>query len=183
MQHLTNQFLIAMPALNDPNFEKTVTLVCQHDAEGALGIVINRPSDLLIGDVFAQLKLPTTHTSVDRYVLNGGPVHNERGLILHSGDTQYESTITVTDTLRLTTSMDVLEAIASNQGPERFLIALGYASWAPEQLEDELQENVWLSGPATEDVIFNSPMEQRWMMAAASFGIDMRLMSHQAGHA
>lgn len=183
MQSLTNQFLIAMPALNDPNFEKTVTLVCQHDDEGALGIVINRPSELLVGDVLAQLKLPTKHAPSEQNVLNGGPVHSERGLILHSGECSYESTIAVADTVSLTTSMDVLEAIAGDQGPHQYLIALGYASWGPLQLEDEIQDNVWLSGPATDDVIFKAPMEQRWITAAASFGIDMRLMSSQAGHA
>lgn len=181
---LTNQFLIAMPELADPNFERTVTLICQHDENGALGIVINRPTQLTLGDVFQQLDLPADKIEKpDSLIFNGGPVHIERGLVLHNTRGEWDSSLQVSDDLTLTTSRDVLEAMATNQGPEKCLMALGYAGWGGGQLENEMRQNAWLSGPADEDIIFQIPVADRWTKAAQQLGVDLSLISSQVGHA
>ncbi len=181
---LTNQFLIAMPSLADPNFERTVTLICQHDENGALGIVINRPTQLTLDDVFQQLDLPAKNIDQpDSLIFNGGPVHTERGLVLHSTQGDWDSSLQISDDLTLTTSRDILEAIADNKGPKRCLMALGYAGWGEGQLESEMRQNAWLSGPADENIIFQTPVEDRWTLAAQRLGIDLSLMSSQVGHA
>lgn len=183
-QSLTNQFLIAMPALADPNFVRTVTLICQHTEEGALGVVVNRTTDLRLGDVLAQLDLPEDRVrDPDTPVHYGGPVQTERGLILHETLGSWESTLAIGDSLGLTTSRDILEAIAENRGPEESLLALGYAGWSAGQLEREITENAWLSGPADNDIIFRTPMDERWPRAAALLGVDLTMMSREAGHA
>ncbi|WP_462329710.1 YqgE/AlgH family protein [Thiohalocapsa halophila] len=181
---LTNHFLIAMPGLNDPNFSRTVTYVCEHTEQGAMGIVINRPMDIKLGEVLEQLDIAPSVAGVsDAQVFLGGPVQTDRGFVIHSGPSEYDSTLTVTPDLRVTTSKDVLEAIADGQGPAQCLVALGYAGWDGGQLEEELSANAWLSGPADAQILFSRPPGERWLAAAQLLGIDMNLLSGEAGHA
>lgn len=183
-ESLENQFLIAMPMLADPNFEKTVTLICQHTENGALGVVINRTTNLKVSEVLEQLSLPVDRlNNPDMPVYIGGPVQTERGLILHDDMGDWDSTLSVSDTLCLTTSKDILEAIAENRGPENCLLALGYAGWGNGQLEREISENAWLSGPVDNDIIFHTPVDERWLKAAEFLGVDIALLSTRAGHA
>jgi len=181
---LTNHFLIAMPGLKDPNFSRTVTYVCEHTEHGAMGIVINRPMDIRLGDVLDQLDIePTVAGVADTRVYLGGPVQTDRGFVIHSGPVEYDSTLAVTPDIRVTTSRDVLEAIALGRGPAQTLIALGYAGWGGGQLEEELSANAWLSGPADADIIFSRSPGERWLAAAQLLGIDLNLLSGEAGHA
>lgn len=181
---LNNHFLIAMPAMRDPNFAQTVTLICQHNADGALGIVINRTVDLTVGDVLDQMSIPSKDSRCTPQPVHfGGPVQTDRGFILHRNLGHWDSTLAVDSQIGLTTSRDILEAMARNEGPNQSIVALGYAGWGSGQLEQEITENAWLSGPADYDVIFNTPVERRWAAAAQLLGVDMRLMSSEAGHA
>ena len=181
---LANQFLIAMPAMQDPNFSQTVTLICQHNAEGALGIVINRTVNFTVGDVLDQMQIPKDEFAAPHAPVHyGGPVQTERGFILHEDIGSWDSTLPVTTDIGLTTSRDILEAMAQNQGPRRSLVALGYAGWGSGQLEREIQENAWLSGPANANLIFTTPVDQRWEQAASLLGVDLSLLSSEAGHA
>jgi len=181
---LTNHFLIAMPGLQDPNFSRTVTYVCEHTEQGAMGIVINRPMDIRLSEVLAQLDIETQDPKIlDTAVYLGGPVQTERGFVLHSAGEGFESTLSITPEICVTTSRDVLEAIAGGRGPSRMLIALGYAGWGGGQLEEEMSANAWLSGPADEEIIFSLPAEARWQAAANLLGVDMNLLSGEAGHA
>ena len=183
-ESLTGQFLIAMPAMTDPNFEQTVSFICQHNEDGALGIVINRTMDLTMGDVLGQMDIPSSECRrAGQPVHYGGPVQSERGFILHDEPHAWESTVAIDERIGLTTSKDILEAIARNEGPERALIALGYAGWGGGQLEHEITQNAWLSGPADIDLMFSTPVEQRWNRAAGLLGIDLSLLSREAGHA
>ena len=182
--NLTNQFLIAMPSLKDPNFEKTVTYICAHNEEGAMGIVINRPLDIELGEIFEQMDIPADNAKASNQIIfHGGPVHTDRGFILHHTSQQWDSSIIVSDDICVTTSKDILEAIAKGDGPEQSLIALGYAGWSSGQLEQELLDNAWLSGPADRDVIFNTPFEQCWESAARLMGVDIDKLSPDIGHA
>ncbi|MCG6940942.1 MAG: YqgE/AlgH family protein [Thiohalocapsa sp.] len=181
---LTNHFLIAMPGLKDPNFSRTVTYVCEHTEHGAMGIVINRPMDIRLGEVLEQLDIePAVAGVADTQVYLGGPVQTDRGFVIHSGPVEYDSTLAVTQDIRVTTSRDVLEAIANGEGPAHTLIALGYAGWGSGQLEEELSANAWLSGPADADIIFSRSPGERWLAAAQLLGIDLNLLSGDAGHA
>lgn len=183
-ESLTGQFLIAMPAMTDPNFEQTVSYICQHNENGALGIVINRTMELTMGDVFGQMDIPASECiCAKQYVHYGGPVQSERGFILHDRPNDWEATLAIDEHIGLTTSRDVLEAIARNEGPQRALMALGYAGWGSGQLEHEITQNAWLSGPADVDLIFSTPVEQRWSRAAGLLGINLTLLSREAGHA
>src|SRR5512137_532939 len=153
---LNNQFLIAMPGMDDPNFAQTVTLVCEHSERGALGIIINRPLTMDLGEVFEQLGLDASQSHVSRQnVLLGGPVQTDRGFVLHSPGGGFESTLPVSEKLHLTTSRDILDALASGQGPERAIVALGYAGWEAGQLEDEMARNAWLTVPVDEHLLFD----------------------------
>ncbi|MCE3284082.1 MAG: hypothetical protein K0R70_338 [Steroidobacteraceae bacterium] len=183
--YLTNQFLIAMPAMEDPNFAQTVTLVCEHSERGALGIVINRTLPMTLGEVFDQLGLDSSRSRVnDQPVLRGGPVQTERGFVLHSPAAgTWESSLPFSDRMHLTTSRDILDALAAGEGPESAVIALGYAGWDAGQLEDEMARNAWLTVDADERVLFSTPVEQRWQAAAKLLGIDLRALSSDAGHA
>ncbi|WP_295882613.1 YqgE/AlgH family protein [uncultured Thiohalocapsa sp.] len=181
---LTNHFLIAMPGLKDPNFSRTVTYVCEHSEQGAMGIVINRPMDIKLGEVLDQLDIePAVLGVADTQVFLGGPVQTDRGFVIHSGPEEFDSTLRVTPDIHVTTSKDVLEAIAGGEGPARRLVALGYAGWGGGQLEEELSANAWLSGPADADIIFSRPPGERWLAAAQLLGIDLNLLSGEAGHA
>ena len=181
---LANHFLIAMPSLADENFARSVTLICEHSDEGAMGIVINRLTDLHLGDIFEQLGIEQSKAAnAQSVVYLGGPVQNNRGFVLHEPLGNWESTLSVTDKFGVSTSRDILEAIAENRGPEKFMVALGYAGWGAGQLEQELADNVWLCGPADYSIIFDTPWQQRWEAAAALMGIDLSQISNQIGHA
>ena len=180
----SNQFLIAMPGLGDPNFFRTVTLICEHGPEGAMGIIINRPIDLTLSDVFSQLEIEGPDSDVaHQFVHLGGPIQNNRGFVLHEPLGSWESTLAVTETLGISTSRDILVAMANNGGPEHCLLALGYAGWGPGQLEQEMADNAWLSGPATSEILFKTPPEARWSAAAHLLGVDMTRLCGDAGHA
>lgn len=182
--NLTNQFLIAMPGLMDPNFYRTVTYVCAHSAEGAMGIVINRPANISLGEVLSQMELEARDPKINEMpVFQGGPVHRERGFIVYQPLGHWDSMIKVSDTCGIATSRDILEAMCRGKGPEKTLVALGYAGWGAGQLEQELAENAWLSGPADENILFNLPAEERWHRAAELLGVDVGRLSSQAGHA
>jgi putative transcriptional regulator len=182
--NLTNQFLIAMPGLMDPNFYQTVTYVCAHNEDGAMGIVINRPLDLALGDVLSQMNLKAVNSEVNSMpVYQGGPVQTDRGFVLHHPDSEWQSSINVSDEIGVTTSRDILQAIAEGRGPRYSLIALGYAGWAAGQLEQEIKENAWLSGPADTSIIFRTPSERRWESAARMLGVDLSKLSTDIGHA
>ena len=149
-----------------------------------MGIVINRLTDLHLGDIFDQLGFASDKAGhAETVVYFGGPVQNNRGFVLHEPIGNWESTLPVTDTFGVSTSRDILEAIAENRGPEKFIVALGYAGWGAGQLEREITENSWLSGPANRDIIFNLPVEQRWKAAAQLVGVDLATLSSEAGHA
>ncbi len=181
---LTNHFLIAMPGLRDPNFSRTVTYICEHSDQGAMGIVINRPMDIRLGEVLSQLDIDSDDPRVlGATVYLGGPVQPDRGFVLHTAGESFESTLSITPDISVTTSRDVLEAIAAGRGPQRSLVALGYAGWAGGQLEDEIGANSWLSGPADDHIIFRLPNEARWLAAAQLLGVDLNLLSAEAGHA
>jgi putative transcriptional regulator len=181
---LCNQLLIAMPGMADPNFNSTVTLVCEHNAEGALGIVINRPMNMKLGGLFEQLDVAEPDMSMASHpVLNGGPVAQERGFVLHRPGDDFESSVAVSDEVQLTLSRDVIDAMATGTGPAKSLVALGYAGWDAGQLEAEMLANTWLTVPASEEVIFDVPFADRWSVAARTIGIDISKISPDAGHA
>ncbi len=180
---LTNQFLIAMPALADPNFQRSVTYICEHSPEGAMGIVINRPLDITLGDVLQHMKIPTEGGIGATRVFMGGPVQPDRGFVLHHPARRWDSTLRITEELAVTTSRDILEHMAEGDGPNDALVALGYAGWGAGQLEQELADNVWLSAPADQHILFDTPWQQRWTAAAKLMGIDLAQISDQIGHA
>ncbi len=182
--NLTDHFLIAMPGLDDPNFSRTVTYICEHNERGAMGIVVNRPIGLELGDILVQMDIADVAEPVRRLpVYLGGPVQPERGFVLHPHDRLWGSTLQVSNEISVTTSRDILEAMAAGQGPQHALVALGYAGWGEGQLESELSANTWLSSRADPQIIFELPLEQRWQAAASLLGIDLSLISGDAGHA
>ena len=173
-----------MPGMVDPNFSTTVTLICEHNDEGALGIVINRPLTLTMSGLFEQLSVDSHDPdTASEPVLAGGPVGTERGFVLHGPEKSYENTLPVSSDIRLTLSRDVIDAMASGEGPEKSLVALGYAGWESGQLEQEMLANSWLNVPATPELVFDTPFSERWDTAARTLGIDIAQMSSDAGHA
>jgi len=186
---LTNHFIIAMPSLNDPNFEQSVSYICEHNNEGAMGVVINRPIDLTFADLCEQLEIEITDSDTADYpIFDGGPVETERGFILHTPLGEWESTLAVTKDIGLTMSQDIIQAIAEgydsdNTPPKHFIITLGYAGWSEDQIEDEIAENIWLNVEATPDILFHTPVEKRWNAAAAALGINLQQLSSDIGHA
>lgn len=180
---LSNQFLIAMPTLADPSFFHTVTYLCQHNTDGALGIVINRPAGMTLGDIFRQMEIKVTAAETkDVVIYSGGPVQQERGFVIHNSGGQWDSSIQISEGIALTTSRDILEAIAKGAGPSLYLVALGYAGWGAGQLEREVSNNAWLNAPSTTDILFTTPVTQRWNQAARQIGVDINLLTVQAGH-
>ena len=169
----------------DPSFAETLTLICEHSQDGALGVVINRPTDLTLGEIFLQVGIepPDAWPQGRSAVYAGGPVASERGFVLHSNDRSWESSLNVGEGLNLTTSKDILVAMANNEGPSHSLIALGYAGWGAGQLEQEMAENTWLTCAARPSIIFTTPCEQRLTAAASSLGVNLHLLSGQVGHA
>jgi putative transcriptional regulator len=170
--------------MDDPNFAQTVTLVCEHSERGALGIVINRTLPMTLGEVFDQLGLDSSRSRVsEQPVLRGGPVQTERGFVLHSPAGPYESSLPFSERMHLTTSRDILDALAVGEGPASAVIALGYAGWEAGQLEDEMARNAWLTVDADERVLFSTRVEERWSAAARLLGVDLVALSSDAGHA
>jgi putative transcriptional regulator len=183
-QYLDNQFLIAMPNLADSNFFHTVSYLCQHNEEGALAIVINRPTEMTLGAIFEQMKIDSCSQKIkDTPIFAGGPVQQERGFIIHNKGTKtWDSSIPISDSTALTSSRDILEAIAKNEGPDEYLIALGYAGWGAGQLEKEIINNTWLTTPCEPSIIYNTPIPQRWDKAADQIGIDITQLTTPPGH-
>jgi putative transcriptional regulator len=180
---LRNQFLLAMPGLAGSYFGATLTFICEHNDEGAMGLIVNRPSQVTLIELLAQLGIDKGVTPADALVMEGGPVSAERGFILHSAELSFEASLEVGPGLMLSSAREVLEAIAAGQGPQAYLVALGYAGWDAGQLESEVAENAWLTCPADPEIIFSTPFEQRVDRAAQHLGIDFSLISGQAGHA
>jgi putative transcriptional regulator len=203
--NLTHHFLIAMPGLEDETFSKSVVYVCEHTERGALGLVINKVGELSMRGLFEKVDLPLNRLDlIDAPVLQGGPVHTERGFVLHDAmlanpdpeltdeeaalsaaskrDSIYASTMHISGGLEMTTSKDVLEALSEGHGPRRVLVSLGYSSWGEGQLESELAENSWLTVPADTAVIFETPVSQRYERAMALLGLQSWMLSSQVGH-
>lgn len=184
VENLTGHLLIAMPSMLDPNFERTVTYICEHSDQGALGIVVNQPLDMDIAEVLEQLSLqPATPAIASTPIIRGGPVELQRGFVIHQSPHGWDSTVAVADNIFVTTSQDILGAIAAGDGPDQALLALGYAGWGAGQLEEEISANAWLSVPADPGIIFSTPFEKRWRQAAGLLGIDIATLSSEAGHA
>lgn len=181
--YLTNQFLIAMPNLQDPNFFHSVTYICEHNEYGAMGIVINQPVNLTFGELAEQIGLtPEDDTISQQQVYCGGPVEMERGFVLHRPRGNWKSTLDVSDEIAVSTSQDIVEAMAQGKGPSDSLVALGYAGWGAGQLEREIGENSWLSGPADARIIFQTKVQKRWEEAAKLLGVDINQIVSEAGH-
>ena len=183
--NLTNHFLIAMPAMTDPNFAHTLTYICRHSDDGALGVVVNRPIDLTLRGLLEQIDIPMT---VDRGgelpVYYGGPVQTDRGFVLHAPLGSWQSTLAVSDQIGLTTSRDILQTVGRGElQPEGLLVTLGYAGWEAGQLERELGENSWLTVEADPGVLFKLPPERRLPAALERLGVNFAMLSDQAGHA
>ncbi|SCY18666.1 putative transcriptional regulator [Nitrosospira sp. Nl5] len=180
---LTNHFLIAMPAMADPFFSKTLTYICEHNEQGALGLVVNRPIDLTLKDLFDQLGISFDDQALGGLpVMFGGPVQLDRGFVLHQPVGDWQSTMIVNHEVGLTTSLDILRAIASGESPKQLLVALGYSGWAPGQIEHELSMNAWLTVPASPGIIFELPSEERLTAAMHSLGVDFSSLSDEVGH-
>lgn len=191
--NLTHHFLIAMPGLEDETFSRSVVYLCEHSARGALGLVINKPSDINLKNLFDKVDLPLRRADLSESpVLQGGPVQTERGFVLHEavvatppdeGESIYASTMTIPGGLEMTTSKDVLEALSTGAGPKKVLVSLGYAAWGEGQLESELAENSWLTVEADTAVIFDTPIAERYDRALLLLGLQSWMLSPEAGHA
>lgn len=182
--NLSHHFLIAMPAMQDPYFAKSLTYICEHNDEGAMGIVVNRPISLTLGELFEQINIPLNQSELaGNQVHFGGPVQTERGFVLHESTGAWQSTLKVNDRIELTTSRDILQAVGEGNGPHQLLITLGYAGWGQGQLEEELSQNAWLTVPADEHILFDLPAERRYAAAMALLGVDYATLSEDAGHA
>lgn len=207
MDSLQNQFLIAMPSLGDDYFNKTVTYICEHNDEGAMGLIINMPVNITLFDLLKQIEendkeqenkdnstldaetkpvseenIALDH-SLEQLVLSGGPISQNRGFVLHRTQPGWSSSLALNDDIMITTSKDILLALGTNKAPEQFMVTLGYAGWGPGQLETELQANSWLTIDADSDILFNTPIEQRWQKATEKLGIDVAHLSSDIGHA
>jgi len=183
--NLTHHFLIAMPAMADPYFTRTLTYICEHNDQGALGVVVNRPIDMTLRSLFDRLSLPIADDDIgDAPIYFGGPVQTDRGFVLHEPTGNWQSTLKVRDSVGLTTSKDILEAVGRGEGPKRLLVTLGYAGWSAGQLEHELGQNAWLSVEAKGDqILFDMPADERLPAALSLLGIDLASLSEDAGHA
>lgn len=183
---LENHFLVSMPKMQDPNFSSSVSLVCQHNKNGALGVIINHPVDNLgLKDILNQLELDYSDKNIGttNRVFKGGPVHPQHGLVLHENQLDWESSLRISEDLVLTSSLDVLRSIAAGDGPAKFLMILGYAGWGPGQLELEIQQNSWLTMAANPEIIFSTPAEKKWQKTIINMGIDITQLSSDVGRA
>ena len=185
MSTLQDQFLIAMPSMRDPNFSGTVTYLCKHNANGAMGIVINRPLRMRVADIFEQLSMDIVDEAQgNRPVLGGGPVQADRGFVIHQSSEPFDNTLNDTSTgIRVTVSQDILDSMAQGSGPHPAVVALGYAGWESGQLEAKIAANAWLNVPADPTIVFDTPYDQRWAAATALLGVDISQLSSYAGHA
>jgi len=182
--NLTHHFLIAMPNMADPHFTRTLTFICEHNDQGALGIVVNRPTEMNLHTLLEQVSIPLAGEAFKAIPVHfGGPVQVDRGFVLHTPLGQWQSTLAVSSEIGLTTSKDILQAVARGDGPGKLLVTLGYAGWAPGQLEHELAQNAWLTVQARPEVMFDLPAEGRLPAAMSLLGIDFASLSEQAGHA
>jgi len=183
-QSLSGHFLIAMPSLADGHFNQSVTYICEHDENGCFGIVINNQTDITLQRVIKEMNIDWHSKQTDeKFIHLGGPVETGRGFVLHSPIGEWKSSLKINDSLALTTSKDIMQALADDEGPEQVIVALGYAGWGAGQLEQEIAANSWLSCPADEQIIFNTPADKLWQAAANIIGIDMQLLSQDSGHA
>lgn len=182
--NLTGHFLIAMPSLNDGFFNQAVTYICEHDDNGCFGIIINQETTVTLREIVEQMNIESgDHYHKDQPIFIGGPVDQGRGFILHRPTGSWQSSLQISNNVALTTSKDILQALATDQGPEDCIVALGYAGWSAGQLEEEMANNTWLNCPADEQIIFNTPVTERWKAAAQLIGVDLSLLSNDAGHA
>ncbi len=182
--YLQQQMLIAMPAMADPNFSHSVTLMCQHNDQGAIGITINRLSGFTLGEILRQIDIVCEDERIiNTMVLEGGPVSPDHGFVLHTPMDGYESSVQINDDIMITTSRDILSAIAVGEGPGQFIVALGYAGWGNGQLESEIRQNAWLSVPADKAILFDSPVQSRWEKAVAGLGFNIEDLYGMSGHA
>ncbi len=181
---LTHHFLIAMPSMADPHFSRTLTYVCEHNDQGALGLVVNRPIVMTLQALFERLSLTLRDGEfADAPIYFGGPVQTDRGFVLHAPAGNWDSTLRVGDAIGLTTSKDILEAVGRGQGPQRMLVTLGYAGWSPGQLEHEISKNAWLTVEARDGILFDTPAEERLPAAMELLGVDFASLQDEAGHA
>lgn len=182
--YFSNQFLVAMPGLDDENFDHSVTLLCEHNDDGALGLIVNRPTELKLSDMLSHMGLAAGALSgADDPVFWGGPVQPERGFVVHRQPGAWESSMRLAEDLYITTSRDILKAMTEGNGPTEFIVALGYAGWAAGQLEQEILGNAWLNTPVDKAILFHTPAVDRWLAATRLLGVDVTRLSDQAGHA
>ena len=182
--YLTNQLLIAMPAMGDPNFAQTVSLVCDHGPRGALALILNKPLPMRMGEIFEQLEIQIASGPLtERRVLRGGPMQTDRGFVMHRPGGEWDSTHKVSDSIHVTTSRDILAAMARGEGPAEALVALGYAGWDGGQLEDEIRANAWLNARVDSEIVFDLPFESRWQAAGRLLGVDLSRISPTSGNA
>jgi len=181
---LSHQFLIAMPSMVDSAFHKALIYICEHNEHGALGLVVNRPISLALGNLFEQIRIPLSQPEIKNIPVHfGGPVQTDRGFVLHDPIGNWQSTLTINNKIGLTTSKDILEAVAEGRGPRNLLVTLGYAGWEPGQLEHELTQNAWLNTEASEHIMFELPAEERFYAAMSLMGVDYATLSDEVGHA
>lgn len=185
MQTLTGKLLIAMPGMGDPRFARSVVFLCEHSAEATMGLIVNKPApEVSVADLMAQLEIDMPGARPGLRVHFGGPVETGRGFVLHTRDYAANSaTLEVTPEIGMTATLDILEDIAAGGGPEKAILALGYAGWGPGQLESEMRENGWLTCDATPEIVFHPDDHEKWQMALGSLGVDALTLSEQAGHA
>lgn len=181
---LTNHLLIAMPSLTDPNFARSVIYLCEHHEQGSVGLIINRPMQFPLSIVFEQLNIEPIHVETNRVpLLFGGPVQPERGFVIHKQAGVWRSSLVLQDEVTVTTSNDIIRAIAQDTGPKDVLVTLGYAAWTSTQLEKEVMDNVWLVCPYRSDILYEVPFHERWEYAGKSIGVNMSQLSSDSGHA
>jgi len=181
--NLTNQFLVAMPTLMDPNFHRTVTYICEHSAEGAMGIVINRPLELELSEIMSQMEIESGPGLAGVHAYYGGPVDMARGFVLHTPVGEWEATLHIAGEIGVTSSRDILTAMGRGAGPAKAIVALGYSGWGAGQIESELAQNAWLTCPATTDILFDLDCDDKLAAAAARLGVDLNSLTTDAGHA
>lgn len=180
---LQSQLLIAMPSMGDPNFDHTVTLICQHNNDGCFGLTINRPIQITLEELFEQLNIPfDNHAIKGVYALRGGPMQQEQGFVVHDSETQWESTLPISEGLSVTASRDILFDIAAGKGPDNFLLILGCANWGADQIIHEIKSNSWLNCESDNKILFDIPYEKRWARSVNRMGIDINSISNVAGH-
>jgi putative transcriptional regulator len=182
---LQNHFLVAMPCLDEDYFSRSVTYIVEHNENGAMGIVINQPSTMTFRELITQTDANATidEDKVDKIVVCGGPVHQDRGFVLHSWQEGWSSSLQLNSEIMVTTSKDILSVLGNNRGPARSLVALGYAGWEAGQLEHEIQENAWLTISADDEILFNTPIHKKWQAAVNKLGVDVWQLTRQSGHA